>query len=74
MRIYTESGSVYEIDSEAQRWERLEGTSPALRTRDGFYRKLIFRGVGYPMVITGEPLTPGTDERRIITSPVVDYE
>ena len=73
-RIFTESGSIYEIDPETQRWERTEGVSPALRTKNGYYRNLAFKGIGYPVIITAGPLTPGMAERRITTSRVVDYE
>ena len=73
-RVFTESGSIYEIDPETQWWERLEGTSPALRTKGGYYRKLLFRGIGYPLVMTCEPIVPDADGRLITTSPVVDYE
>jgi hypothetical protein len=75
-RITTLSGSIYEIDRSGRRWRRMShpAWSTALRTEGGRYRTAAEPRVGVPLVITADPLTPGTDLRVIETSPVTKVE
>jgi hypothetical protein len=76
IRFRTESGSLYEIDTDKKTWDRLEkpnreGSYP-LRTTSGTYYSLNVIEVGFPAQWLSEPIDPTKDFRLVETSLVTE--
>jgi hypothetical protein len=76
IRFRTESGSLYEIDTAAKTWARLEepnreGSYP-LRTTSGTYYSINEIEVGFPAQWLSEPIDTTKDVRLVETSRVVE--
>ena len=73
-RITTETGSLYELDSEKMTWERLtEGVNSidnTVRQPHGDLKVFPKMIVGESLVLLGTPLQEGFTHRLITTSPV----
>ena len=72
--VRTQTGSIYQIDTEAMTWTRLESTehSGRLRTDGGALSCEPEIKLGERMIILGPPITPWTYGRIILTTPVVE--
>jgi hypothetical protein len=76
IRFRTETGSLYEIDTDKKTWARLEepkteGSYP-LRTKSGTYYRINDIEVGFPAQWLSEPIDPTKDVRLVETSRVVE--
>ena len=72
--VRTESGSLYILDRQNMRWERVragEG-STFVRTSGGDLLEFPSIALGLPLMMFGLSLTPGGIMRLIFTTPVVE--
>lgn len=78
MKVRTESGSLYELDTDKKIWRRtVKGPTGGDVRHDGEWMPYIaFTGsVGYRLVITMEPLpesAEGTKNRVLISSEIIE--
>lgn len=74
LRVTTKSGSVYRIDLDAMRWERLSKSekSGAIRTEDGDIYSIEGLNVGDYLMIGTNSIT--TAPRYVLTSQVMKIE
>jgi hypothetical protein len=69
IEVFTESGAVYKIDTDAQTWSREDGSSGyGIRTSTGVYDTLYPIEVGKPLVMIGDGLVFGI---RVIQTSLV---
>jgi hypothetical protein len=72
IRFRTETGSVYLVDNDAMRWQRLRTTlaSGVLRSEGGPLSAPVVVEVGQAVVLLGPPFAPGLGPRVVITTAV----
>ena len=75
LRITTETGSTYLLDSTTMRWERIPTErSGKIRTESGEIRSWPVVEIGAPLVVMTNPVEEGVEGRYIRTSPVTTIE
>jgi hypothetical protein len=74
--ITTESGSIYEIDTDLMTWIRLQMSKQSgyIRSKSGTFLELKTLGIGKRMTIVCPPFIEGMSGRLIITSPLTKIE
>lgn len=73
-RVWTKSGSVYEIDLEAKTWRRPTAGSSNLRTQEGTFINDPEITIGLPIKLICPPLVEEFDGRAIVTTAVTQVE
>jgi len=78
MKVYTESGSIYELNRKAMTWVKSREVIPdpisPMRTTTGKLTKWPDLQVGEPLVLICPPLVEGTEGRAILGTRVVWIE
>jgi hypothetical protein len=71
--IITETGSVYEIDTDKKTWERIETTDESgyVRSKGGTYNSITNLVIGERLNMLCPPIVPNMTARLISTSPIV---